>query len=113
MRKKLYLMVVGCMLVLSLILTACGGGLEKKLMGSWYLESDSKPQFTLYDDGTCEIAGEYGTGHWAVVNDDQLKLTNFYGESAIATIISLKGGCLTLGNGSATRVFYNEPGKGA
>lgn len=113
MKKKWCLLVVGCVLVLSFILTACGGGIEKQLVGSWYSGSKTTPSFVLFDDGTCEIAGEYGTGKWAVVNGDQLKLTNFYGESEIATIISVKGGCLTLGSGSATSIFYSEPGEGA
>lgn len=113
MKKKGCLSIAGCLLVLSLVLTACGGGMEKKLVGPWYGDSGTTPSFILFDDGTCEIAGEYGTGKWAVVNDNQLKLTNFYGESQIATIVNIKDGCLTLGHGASTNIFYNEPGKSA
>lgn len=100
-------------LALCLGLAACGGGsLEKQLIGSWYRNGQTTsnrdggkgPSFTLYSDGTCEIATEYGTGTWAVVNGNQLKLTNFYGETETATIESLENGRLTLDTG----VFWNS-----
>ena len=74
--KKIWLVLMLCM---TLFLSACGKNYEKQLVGTWYREGDSSTAFTLYDDGTCEIAGEYGTGSWAVVNDDQFKLSIFYG----------------------------------
>ena len=61
-----------------------GGSYEDKLPGEWYADPEAssidEPLFTLYTDGTCTIWGEYGTGHWALVNDNQLKLTNIYGQ---------------------------------
>lgn len=100
-------------LVVCLGLSACGGNsLEKQLVGSWYRNGQTTstrdggegPNFTLYSDGTCKLAKEYGTGTWAVVNDNQLKLTNFYGETETATIESIQNGRLTLDTG----VFWNS-----
>lgn len=98
------LAVMLCIVSLSLIFTGCSKSLESQLVGSWYREGNvttnrdggKGPAFTLYSDGTCEIASEYGTGTWAVVNENQLKLTNFYGESETITIVSIEDGCLTL-----------------
>lgn len=109
MNKQKLALLLSCTLLL-LILTACGGGMEKKLVGTWYREGKNVPAFELYDDGTCKIENEYGTGKWAVVNDNQLKLTNFYGESDVVTIVGVKGGCLTVSaGGSNTTEFYSSP----
>ena len=99
-----------------------GGSYEKQLPGEWYADPAAsnfdEPLFTLYTDGTCSIWGEYGTGHWALVNDNQLKLTNIYGQvinifdgsSQPMTIVSLKNGCLTLEDPDQTMQvnFYHE-----
>lgn len=99
---------------IALGLISCGGkSLKDQLIGAWYLNGEATrdrdgaegPAFTLYDDGTCVIASEYGTGTWAIVNEDQLKLTNFYGESDVATIESIENGRLTLDEG----VYWNAP----
>ena len=99
-------------MVMAVGLISCGSqSLEDQLVGPWYLDGqpsrdrdgNNTPAFTLYDDGTCEIASEYGTGTWAVVNENQLKLTNFYGESHTATIESIDNGRLTLDQG----VYWN------
>ena len=60
----------------------------------------------------------FSTGHWALVNDNQLKLTNIYGQvinifdgsSQPMTIVSLKNGCLTLEDPDQTMQvnFYHE-----
>lgn len=94
-----------------------GKSTTEQLVGSWYLNGETSitregtrgPKFTLYDDGTCEMATEYGTGRWSVVNDDQLKLTNFYGESSTATIVSLESGELTLEADGTQMTYLNEP----
>lgn len=104
-RLKVLSLLVCTVFVLSLF-CGCSGGYEKKLTGSWYREGYSSPYFTLYSDGTCEIDGEYGTGKWAVVNEDQLKLTNFYGESETCGIEAIKGGTLSLDSGI---VLYSSP----
>lgn len=105
--KRIALIVIS----LALFLTACAGAgsMEKKLAASWYHENSSTAAFTLYDDGTCEIAGEYGIGKWSVVNGDQLKLSNYYGETEVATIISIENGCLTLGAGTNEVSLWNSP----
>ncbi len=103
-----------CALMIAGLLAGCGQSLESQLAGSWYrdgLETTQRdgsqgPTFTLYSDGTCKLSNEYGTGTWAVVNEDSLKLTSYYGETDTAKITSLKGGCLTLENGA---VFWDSP----
>lgn len=112
--KKRILSVALLALLLSVALTACGKKLADQLPGSWYREGRSKPLFTLYDDGSCEIDGEYGTGRWALVNDNQLKLTNFYGESVtMGEVKGVEDGCLTIYNdtlGKSTQL-WNSPQK--
>ena len=81
--------------------------------GTWYIEGLSDPAFTFYDDGSCKIQGEYGTGKWALVNDDQLKISTFYGETIVITIESIKDGCLTFTSEFGTtaclwRTLYDE-----
>lgn len=95
-----------------------GVSLKDQLVGSWYINGETTlsrdgirgPAFTLYDDGTCEIASEYGTGSWSVVNDNQLKITSFYGETAIAVITSVEDGCLTISDddSDAVTIYYSR-----
>ncbi len=81
--------------------------MKSQLIGSWYLNGETtydrdgkeSPTFILYSNGTCMIASAYGTGTWELVNENRLKLTNFYGESETIAIESLKDGCLTLEGG--------------
>ena len=54
--------------------------------GDWYLEGSDRLRFTIYDDGTVNIPGTYGTGKWSIVNDNQLKISDFYGESTVLKI---------------------------
>lgn len=112
--KKRIITVAILALILSVALTACGKSLKDQLAGSWYREGRSEPVFTLYDDGTCKIDGEYGTGKWAVVNENQLKLTTFYGESAtMGEILGIENGCLTIRNDTLgkTTQLWNTPQK--
>ncbi len=88
-----------CILLSAALLCGCGG-LESKLIGSWGTESASKPQFTLYSDGTCKITNEYGTGQWSIVNGSVLKLTDFYGQSETMEIKSADGNTIEFANGS-------------
>ncbi len=73
-----------------ILLTGCSESMGSKLEGKWYHEGSSTPAFVLYDDGTCEISGEYGSGTWCIVNGNLFKITNFYGESEVATIVSIE-----------------------
>lgn len=117
-----------CIVVIVVIVAVLGiklmGGktYEEQLIGEWYADpavsSIEDCIFALYSDGTCSIWGEYGTGHWSVVNENQLKLTNIYGQiinffdgsSRPMTIISIKDGCMTLEapDQSIQIDFYNK-----
>ena len=101
--------VVVLLFVFAFMLLGCSGGMKSKLMGAWYRDGSTEVAFILYDDGTCEIAGEYGTGTWSLVNNNELKLTNYYGETESSPIVSVENGCLKLGDASNAVVFYNEP----
>ena len=83
---------------------------ESKLAGIWYLEGSQEVAFVLYSDNTCEIAGEYGTGIWSVVNENQLKLTNYYGETETAIIVKIDNSELVLSDGNVKSYFSNKPG---
>lgn len=117
--RKLFCVLLTAVLVLSLV--ACNNdsqtGNEKDLLsllpGAWYIDGSQEPAFILYDDGTCEIANEYGTGTWSVVNENQLKLTNYYGETEVATINELTDEKLVLGNGTDTQIFLNTSSSSA
>lgn len=96
-----------------LLLVGCSkeDKVSSKLTGSWYLEGRDQASFTLYDDGTCEIAHEYGTGTWGIVNENQLKLTNYYGETQVATVSEVSKDKLVLtSDGSTFATFYHTPG---
>lgn len=110
-RIGIKMMAVSYMIMLLLSFSACGGkaSLENQLKGSWYLPGNDIPAFTLYDDGSCEIDGEYGTGTWSVVNENQLKLTNYYGETETATIEEVADGTLILSSDGHTTTFVNMP----
>lgn len=105
--KKFLIMIT----IFMLLLVGCSGkaDYESRLVGTWYTKGSSEAAFSLYDDGTCEIAGEYGTGTWSVVNDDQFKLTNYYGETETATIVGIENNCLTLGDENNQVQFWNSP----
>ena len=113
LQKNAFKTTLCILLGLIMFLSGCSGKdehIEDFLANSWYVAGSSSPAFTLYSDGTCEIDGEYGTGTWSVVNNNQLKLTNFYGETETATIISTENDCLTIDIGSENYVtLYNSP----
>lgn len=103
-----FLMRMGSIFLILTLLTGCSGEkkFEEQLPASWYAEGDSEPEFTLYSDGSCEIDGEYGTGTWSIVNENQLKITNYYGETETATIVDMVDGCLTLDFGTGDLMLY-------
>ena len=106
--KKMWLLIFS---ICALTLSACGkkDDYGQVLAGSWYHEGSSTPAFILYDDGTCEIAGEYGEGTWEIDENKQLVLYNYYGESEMVSIVSIKDDCLTLGNESEKVQLWNSP----
>ena len=67
-------------------LTGCGKNVEKLVVGDWYLEGSDRLRFTIYDDGTVNLPSTYGTGKWSVVNKDQLKISDFYGETFVLKV---------------------------
>lgn len=119
MKKTRFSATALLLMFLLLLCTGCGksASMEDQLAGSWYKDGETSvtrdgtrgPIFTLYDDGTCELASEYGTGRWSVVNNDQLKLTNLYGESSTATIVSAGNGELILEADGTQTTYLNEP----
>ena len=106
--KRMWLLILS---ICALTLSACGKNddYSKVLAGSWYHDGSSTPAFILYDDGTCEIAGEYGEGTWEIDENKQLVLYNYYGESEMAPIISIEDGCLSIGDEQESIKLYNEP----
>lgn len=108
MIMKVALLALAVLFIVLLVTKCSGGSVESKLVGTWYLEKNDSYAFTLYDDGTCKIDGEYGTGTWAVVNKDKLKLTNFYGQSEVAEIEKLTGSKLILCSGNQEQTFVKK-----
>ena len=103
-----------------LLFASCSKSAEEQLVGSWYIGGKTSitrdgtrgPIFVFYDDGTCELATEYGTGRWSVVNEVQLEITTFYGESHIATIVSIENGELILEADGTQMTYLSEPQNG-
>lgn len=77
-------------------LTGCGQNVEKLVVGDWYLEGSERLRFTIYDDGTVNIPGTYGTGKWSIVNKDQLKVSDFYGETFVLKIDDIDKNSMTV-----------------
>ncbi len=92
-------------LIIVLFSKCASGNVEDMLVGSWYTTEYDSLAFVLYDDGTCKLDGEYGTGKWAVVNENKLKLSNFYGETVTPEIVDISNSELVLNYGSSTRTF--------
>ena len=94
-------------------LVGCGKNMKKLVLGDWYLEGSDRLRFTIYDDGTVNIPGTYGTGTWSVVNDNQLKIADFYGETTVLKIEDVDKNSMTarqVWNGredESTTVFYH------
>lgn len=105
MKKSIRSELLFIVCILALLLTACSPNYSKKLQGSWY--DGSSEQYRFYSDGTCEISGHYGTGTWSVIDGDTLKISDYYGETATAKIVSVENGCLTLKAGDYEAKFYD------
>lgn len=107
--RRSFLKNIGSTLLVSAVIgmTGCGKKSQPKtktkeelLAGDWY-SFYTKPALSIYDDGTYTMYGDYGTGHWAIVNEDQLKLTDFYGETHIMRLVDVDESKLTLGSTEA------------
>ena len=77
-------------------LTGCGKNVEKLVVGDWYLEGSDRLRFTIYDDGTVNIPTTYGTGKWSIVDKDQLKVSDFYGETFVLKIDDIDKNSMTV-----------------
>lgn len=55
-----------------LLLSGCGGGLEKKIIGSWVWERYDSRTLDIYDNGSAKVERE--TYHWTL-SDTTLTLT--------------------------------------
>lgn len=105
-KAKKILAMLCCVLLLASLLVGCGSK-EKKLVGSWYNEGGSLA-FVFYSDGTCEISNTYGTGKWSVLEDDLLKIVDFYGQTVTAEISELDGDSMELDFGFVTSTYYKK-----
>ena len=101
------LMVFSIVLIVISILPRDGKAYSKNILGTWYYENGDIA-FSLYDDGSCEISGEYGLGNWQIVNNQTLRMTNIYGETETAKIYDLDKEFLRLGENGES-VFYKDP----
>lgn len=86
-----------CMVVLGI--AQGGNNLESKLVGSWYEVYDNGEveewAMSFYEDGTCEINDIYGTGSWTILEDNTLKVTDFYGQTYLISNVEIQGNELT------------------
>lgn len=88
-KKEKTILYAVCAVIVCTVVAVCVvqniGGREKEmkklLANSWYRQWSESVSFTLYDDGTVSIPGDYGQGRWSLVNDDILKISDFYGET--------------------------------
>ena len=97
-----------------LFLCACGQkaspitGIDKRFCHAWFEQGEEDANFTLYSDGTCDIADIYGIGTWAIVNNDQLKITDYYGSSDVYIVQSVSNSKLVLIQDGYTKIFWNS-----
>ena len=94
------------------IFTACGGdgsgvcgstadgmqeeNIKKLVLGDWYMEGYSRLEYAIYDDGSCQVRSGYGLGKWSIVNDDKLRISDFYGQTLIYKIEKISKKSMTL-----------------
>ena len=103
MKKFKLSIVTFCLCCLLAVLTACGSGSkESKLVGSWASDYRS---ITFYDDGTYTASFEYGTGKWTILDNGDLKLTDFYGTTT-TTPYTVDGDTLSFPHDDGT--VYSE-----
>ena len=88
------------------MLSSCGKSKEELMSGDWYLQGDDRLSLSLYDDGTCQIRGDYGQGKWSIVDEDTLKLIDFYGETRTYPITAVDDNSLELELPNGETVTY-------
>lgn len=125
-KKEKTILYAVCAVVVCAVVAVCVvqniGGREKEmkklLANSWYRQWSESVSFTLYDDGTVSIPGDYGQGKWSLVNDDILKISDFYGETITFKIDDLDDQWLVVyeiedGQQSETKITFWNTADGA
>lgn len=93
---KIVVAVVVICAAIFLFRNAGGNNTEKLLLGDWYMEGYSRLEYAIYDDGSCQVRSGYGLGKWSVVNDDKLRISDFYGQTLIYKIEKISKKSMTL-----------------
>lgn len=75
---------------LSVLLTGCGNSLERKIVGEWKDIDSEDRTLEFYEDGTCKILSEYGTGTYTIDSNNQLKITDYYGSAETYDYVELE-----------------------
>ena len=70
--------------------------IKKLVLGDWYMEGYSRLEYAIYDDGSCQVRSGYGLGKWSIVNDDKLRISDFYGQTLIYKIEKISKKSMTL-----------------
>lgn len=73
-KRFLSVLLVCCMIA---TLTACGGGLEKKILGSWAPAGDDE-YMTFYSSGTVTVSPsneDIQEGTWVITGENNLEIT--------------------------------------
>ncbi|WP_443670861.1 hypothetical protein [Gemmiger formicilis] len=99
MKKLVSVLLVACSM---LLLVACGGKSEDKLVGTW--QDSYGEEIAFYEDGTYTKDGEYGTGKWSILSNGDIKFVDFYG-TTYTSPCELDGNSLTLTDGRGTRTY--------
>lgn len=75
---------------LSAMLVGCGNSLEKQLVGVWQDPNTEDRTLEFYEDGTCKILSNYGTGTYTIDSNNLLKITDYYGEVETLEYVELE-----------------------
>lgn len=67
-------------ILMTILIVGCGNSIKNTIIGEWANCNDESRVMKFYEDGTCEIPGEYGTCTYTIESDNLLKITNYYGE---------------------------------
>lgn len=112
-KTKILFVVTSVLMVVMLLLSACGEpNYEKLLANSWYEEGESEPSFTLYKDGSCTVQGSEMTGTWELIRDGEVIVVtspNRWDQEQLP-IISVDKEKLVLDEGNGYKwVLWNTP----
>lgn len=78
MKKTVKLVSIVLMIISILLSLSACGGIEDDIIGMWY--DDDGNVLSVQKDGTYNFNGEYGSGTWKILDDDEtIEFTDFYG----------------------------------